>query len=270
MLGNVIRTVLLTCLSCAFAAGQSTLDNQAVIKMVKADLGEEVILTMINSQPGKYALQADDVIALKQAGVSQKIISAMVTKGSSGAPAAAPPAAAAPAAVPGEGGASAKPAITEVGVYYMKGDQWVDLLPEVVNWKTGGVMKSIATVGVVKGDVNGRIIGAHSKTSIPNPVRILVYVPEGTAITEYQLLKLRESGNAREFRTVTGGVFHVSGGAQRDLLPVENKKVASRTYELLLSPKLAAGEYGVLPPGGSVSSSASSQLGKIYSFHLLE
>ena len=36
--------------------------------------------------------------------------------------------------------------------------------------------------------------------------------PEGTAITEYQLLRLRDAKDGREFRTVTGGVMHVSGG----------------------------------------------------------
>ena len=30
----------------------------------------------------------------------------------------------------------------EVGVYYMKSDAWADLPPEVVNFKTGGVLKS--------------------------------------------------------------------------------------------------------------------------------
>jgi hypothetical protein len=33
---------------------------------------------------------------------------------------------------------------------------------------------------------------------------------------------------------------------------------------------LGPGEYGFLPPGSAMSSSASAQLGKMYTFHLLE
>jgi len=159
--------------------------------------------------------------------------------------------------------------VNEVGVYYMKSDAWADLPPEVVNFKTGGVLKSIGTAGIVKGDVNGHVNGEHSKTSLKSPVTLLVYVSEGVAITEYQLLRLREAKDAREFRTVTGGVMHVSGGATRDLVPFESKKTAPRTYEIVL-PNIGSGEYGLLPPAGGDSTSSSGRIGKIYSFRLIE
>src|SRR4051794_6303578 len=135
---------------------------------------------MIQSQPGKYSLGADDLIKLKQSGISDKILGAMVTKASS---AAAPTA---QLATPGP--ASELPANADVGVYWKKAGVWTEMLPEVVNWKTGGVMKSVATVGVVKGDVNGRIQGPHSRNSVTSPLEILVYAPEAVAITEYQLI----------------------------------------------------------------------------------
>lgn len=52
--------------------------------------------------------------------------------------------------------------------------------------KTGGVLKSIATESIVKGDINGHIKGAHSKTETTTPIELLIYVPEGIAATEYQ------------------------------------------------------------------------------------
>jgi hypothetical protein len=39
------------------------------------------------------------------------------------------------------------------------------MLPEIVNFKTGGVLKSIASAGVVKGDMNG-ILEEHGPSSI--------------------------------------------------------------------------------------------------------
>jgi hypothetical protein len=92
---------------------------------------------------------------------------------------------------------------------------------------------------------------------------------EGEAITEYRLIHLREQKDAREFRTVTGGVFHVSGGATRDLLQFEGTKVANRTFSVNL-PSLGAGEYGFLPPGAVASSHASATLGKMYTFRVGE
>jgi hypothetical protein len=141
--------------------------------------------------------------------------------------------------------------------------------PEVINFKTGGVLKSMATDGLIKGDINGNIKGAHSKTDVTMPVEILIYVPEGVAATEYQLLHLHESGNAREFRTVTGGVFHKSGGASRDAIEFEAKKIAPRTYSITLS-NLKTGEYGLLPPSAGDATGSTGRLGKLYTFHVIE
>jgi len=91
------------------------------------------------------------------------------------------------------------------------------------------------------------------------------------------LLKARQSRNinfyactawdSREFRAVTGGVFHVSGGAARDLVQFQSAKIASRTFVVNIS--LSSGEYGFLPPGAFTSTNAASS-GKIYSFRLIE
>ena len=60
------------------------------------------------------------------------------------------------------------------------------MLPEIVNFKTGGVLKSIASAGVVKGEMNGHIGGTRSKLNLTFPVSFAVYLPEGVEITEYQ------------------------------------------------------------------------------------
>jgi hypothetical protein len=157
--------------------------------------------------------------------------------------------------------------VDEVGVYFKQNGHWVEMMPEVVNWKTGGVMKSISTAGIVKGDVNGRINRATSRTELAAPTELLVYCSEGVEITEYQLIRMHTHSNAREFRTVTGGVFDVSGGAKRDTIDFESEHIAQRTYIVRL-PNLPAGEYGLLAPGASMANSASAQLGKMYTFSI--
>ncbi len=56
------------------------LTNESIVKLVTAGLGEDTIIKMVDSQPGQYSQGADDIIALKKAGVSEKIITAMLTK----------------------------------------------------------------------------------------------------------------------------------------------------------------------------------------------
>jgi hypothetical protein len=246
------------------ALAQEGLNNDSILKLVKSGLGENLIVSMIQNQPGQYSLTPDDIVKLKQAGVSEKIMTAMVTKGSGAA--GGPPVASVPAGAPAMDGEI--PQGIDIGVYYKKAGHWEEMLPEVVNWKTGGVLKHMATAGIVKGDVNGHIDGQHSRNSLATPIEVLIYAQEGVAITEYQLVHLHENTDNREFRTVTGGVMHESGGATRDLVPFEGKKVASRMYKVLL-PKMGAGEYGFLPPE-AVSLSKGASIGKMYTFRLME
>ena len=54
-----------------------------------------------------------------------------------------------------------------------------------------------------------------SPVRLSNPLELMVRAPDGTSVTEYQLLRLYEKGNRREFRAMTGGILHVCGGAER-------------------------------------------------------
>lgn len=257
---SVIAPLLLA--ACSFLAAQQVMNNDAVIKLIKAGLSDDLIVSTINGSPAAYDTSADGIIALKTAGASDKVIAAIIARAAApAAPAAAPPVAAPPTRPAG---------IDDVGVYYRdRNGAWINLEPEIVNFKTGGVLKSIASDGLVKGDVNGHIPGKTSKNVLTFPVLLAVYVPEGTDIAEYQLLRLRESGNAREFRSVTGGVFHSSGGASRDNVQFQSTKIAPRVYQITLDQPLGKGEYGLLPPG-AVSSSNMASGGKIYSISIPE
>lgn len=64
----------------AMAGDVVALTNDAIVKMVKTGLGEGLILSMIQSQPGRYTLTPDDLLRLKGQGVSEAILTAMVGK----------------------------------------------------------------------------------------------------------------------------------------------------------------------------------------------
>ncbi len=244
-----------------------TLKNEDIVKMVEAGFGSELIVTMVSSSPCEFATDVDSILVLKEKQVPEEVIRAMLLKS-----AGMQPKPDSQGSTPSSDDSAETRAGTippYLGVYFKRDGEWVEILPEVINWKTGGVLKSIATVGVVKGDVNGKIDGPHSRSRVFAPLDFIINTPEGVAITEYQFIRLREKKNRREFRTVTGGVFHASGGSTRDLVPFEGKRISSHTYSITLT-TLNPGEYGFLPPGAFTSSHASASLGKMYTFTIVE
>ena len=243
---------------------QQPMDNTSILKMHSAGLSDDVVIATVTSSPGHYDTSVDAMIAMKKAGLGDKVITAMVNKNSN-------PNGPAPMAMASGGGPALPVGVDEIGVYYKdpKTGVWVEFKPEIVNYKSGGVLKSLATDGIVKGDKNGHVPGKSAELALNHPVDILIYAPEGTAPNEYQLLKLRQNSNNREFRSETGGVFHSSGGAERDRKDFTSTKIGPRLYQVTLGPETVPGEYGILPPG-SISSTNAASAGKINTFHLVE
>jgi hypothetical protein len=65
---------------CPLLVAQQALNNDAVIKLVKAGLSDDLIVSTVNSQAGTYDTSTDGLIALKNAGVSDKVVAAVVAK----------------------------------------------------------------------------------------------------------------------------------------------------------------------------------------------
>jgi hypothetical protein len=101
MLRNCIGTVL--ALWCGIAVAQQSINDDAIVKMTKAGLSDDVIVSTINASPGNYDTSPDALIALKSAGVTDKVIAAIVAK-----PSASPtsPQTASPAESSPDGGTS--------------------------------------------------------------------------------------------------------------------------------------------------------------------
>ena len=81
----------------------------------------------------------------------------------------------------------------EVGVYLVQGNKLTAVEPEIVNWRTGGVLKSIATVGLDKGHVNGTVCGPTSRLSLASPPQ-LTQIGTPTTFTRISMLQLMSQG----------------------------------------------------------------------------
>lgn len=243
----------------AYTPKPTSMNNDSVLKMVKSGLDEELIVQTIQTQPGQYVMVPDAMVALKDAGVSNRIITAMMSKRRRQITSSA------------QEPAPEKPVdlsdVNEIGVYYKeRTGKWILIDPELVHIKSGGFIKSTLTQGIIKQDRNGTVNGKESKLLLPRPIEFLIYVPEGVAATEYDLVRFRLHSDRREFRTFTGGVIHSGSGAERDEVPFKPTRVAPRTYKFTVEQTTPGGEYGLLPPGtGNITNG-----GKIYTFAISE
>src|SRR6476660_66304 len=57
------------------------LTNAAVVKLVKAGFKEKTIISIINSRPNRFNLETEQLIQLKNSGVGENIILAMLSLG---------------------------------------------------------------------------------------------------------------------------------------------------------------------------------------------
>ncbi len=266
MCRSILAKAVLVCFllsgSCLSQQLSKRMTNQDVIDMVSLGLSDEVIMEKLRSSNGSdFDTSVPALRALKAANVSDVVIRVMIN----------PTLALAPARF--STGTQPKASTTdtslvpEPGVYAIHNDRPAEVPPEIVNWQTGGVAKSTFSLGIVKGDKNGKVARATSPTQLSTPIEFLIRTPEGTSVEEYQLLRLHRKGDRREFRSVTGGVLHVSGGAQRDDLTFQPEKIGLRTWRISL-PDLTNGEYGFLPPG--MESASISASGKMFTFSVVD
>jgi hypothetical protein len=249
----------------------SALSNQDVIDMVKAGASEELVLKyMMGRRDRAFDLSPKGIVALKTAGVSDQIVSAMLGEAVAVAPVAAHVATPAPA--PAETKTTNTPPSApralpkEIGVYVASKDAYMEVDPELVSWKTGGVFLSALTSGITKSHVNGSIKGTSSTLLMPRKLDVVIYTPEGTSATEYQLLRLTVKKSWREFRAMSMSMLGAKSGADENAVNFQNEKLQSRTYRITAA-DLAPGEYGLLPPYSLSASGASmTTSGKIHTF----
>jgi hypothetical protein len=241
------------------AFGQEMLDNEGVVKLVKAGMSEELIANIIRQQAGSYSMGAEQLVALKEAGVSERLIQAMLEKGRPEAGAAAGKAGA--VATAGQPGGQAT--IAGPGLFYKKDGEFFELLSEQVEWKTTGALKNIASAGIVKKDLRGSVAGPSSRNFLRNPMEIVLAPPPGRTVNSYVLLPMRSKSGEREFNV---GPVNKKSGVAKGAIPFGVEKVGENQFRLVLTTPLGPGEYGIL---GVIPDDPDGTSSKMYTFRIL-
>ena len=289
---NILAAVFLAICPLAFA--QQALNNDAIIKLVKAGMSDDLIITTINAQPGNFDVSTDGLIALKTGGASDKVVSAIVLKASAAptpapavpAPPPAPPAPAPPPPAPPVAPAPPAPPVAPVpptppvadvpslpdgidvvGVYYQdQNGAWKPILPDIVTAKYGGFGMGIHDMGARS--TNGHVAAVKSQTAATLPITLAVYLPEGRTIAEYRLLRFQIKSNERVFPITSSAATKDNDELDKYAVAFSSEKIAPRVYKIVLSASLGKGEYGMLPPKPRDATEGSNW--KIYCFSVSE
>src|SRR5262245_4686260 len=123
-MGNCFCLAALLCCSASLSLGQNKVfTNDDLLKMVKAGFKEETIIEAIRANEPRYDTSVEALVTLKNAGVSERVISTMLAAARAGT--SAPNVDAEGGTLPGE-----------IGVYALKDGRYVELADEAVDWRS--------------------------------------------------------------------------------------------------------------------------------------
>jgi hypothetical protein len=238
-------------------SAQEVLTNDSVVQMIKAGLPESVIIAKIRSTSTKFDLRTNALVSLKRAGVSDKVLEAMVAQGS---PATgtlpAPPTAVAP--IPSD--LRVAPMKDRDVVYHLTREKYVEMVPAVAELETNFAFFQSKSEIVLPGRK------AQYRVTERQPVFLSTYSP-----TEAPLVRLKP-GDDHDDRNlkISSGAFMPFGGTQRqgirgeDKIAVTSERDPRGFYRVTPAAPLPPGEYGFVVTQGFIAGAS----GRIFDFGL--
>jgi hypothetical protein len=80
LMARILSLASVLLLAAATLSAQQALNNETIVRMVKAGLSDDVIVATVNVSAGSYDTTPDWLIGLKKAGVSDKVIALLIQK----------------------------------------------------------------------------------------------------------------------------------------------------------------------------------------------
>lgn len=245
--------ILCVAITASVQAEEKTLTNAEVVKLVKLGIGDDVVLAKIRQAPiVEFKLETDDLGSLKAAGVSGKVIAAMLDRSSADAVGGA--------ATPGLGSAPARSGFAAGdaptgAVYLIDGSRRVQLMRASPGGRTSGLAKKIinpfAKMKMIKTFSGER---AQLRTGNTSPLFEASLPSDLSPSDSIMLVKLSVESDTREI-SVGSGRLNVSVGIDKDdTVPIKIDESPTRTgsnsplktYRVTVALPLPAGEYAFL------------------------
>lgn len=248
---KIIKFVAILAAFTAVPASAETLNNDSVLTLIAAGLGDEVVIAKISTSPASYDLSTSSVISLKQKGVSGPVLAAMITASS------AKTAVAMSADSP-------DPMVPHPSGIYLAGPTKMTRIESTTTRqaRTSGMLGSMLTGGLsgmkVKAAING--VTAQLRTAERAPVFYFYFDQaaqglgaSGGAVTspnEFSLIRFEPKKDKREAVVGSVGLGGAKSGLRdKDQRDFEATQIAPGVYKVVTLGSLASGEYGFISGG---------------------
>jgi hypothetical protein len=240
--------------------------NQTILSLLKAGLGDELVIAKINSEPCDYDVSTNSMLSLKNSGASERVIAAMVTRCASANDA---------RGVAGDD-ASPDPMVRHSpGIYLLESWQKPAVLEPVSASKSSG-MKTSGNGSIVFPLIAKMILpGAASRLPVQSasPTFFFYFNPNDAAVSDFgqehsaaaqspdafTLVHFKQKRDTRELEmgraSAYGGslVSFRKGLTLKASIAFTSEKRGSGIYEVSAGP-LEAGEYAFVFTGGDDNS----------------
>nr|MDQ3012581.1 hypothetical protein [Acidobacteriota bacterium] len=207
------------------------LTNQDVIKLVKAKIGDEIVITKINQSKNKFDLSTDGIVQLKEAGVSDKVLQVMMNqmagdptlRGAGGRPAqSTPPAASSSPQTLDAGSIAQTPAN---GVFFFRGTNRVQMKQAAPSARADvgkdALKQAINPFSKSKSLTAFNGNRAQLRLDTTSPTFEIVWAGDLNPSDYIFLVKLKAKSDRREIETARIGLTGFSQGFRKeDLIPI--------------------------------------------------
>lgn len=257
------------------------LTNQDVIDLVKSGFGEDLIIAQVQTAKSKlFDLTTKGLIALKGAGVSDRVLTVMM--GSPDPGKAVPPAAPTSAAPSLNAPAAPSANAHEAGIYLQEEDgRLTQLEPAVFSGgKTGGMLTSALTYGIKKAKWKAVVRSPRANQRVYTALPVFYFYFEkntsglsntsvlfgASSPNEFVLARMSSDKNERQLIVGEMGALGSSTGTRsEDTISMKVEKIQSGVYKVTLESPLTEGEYCFFYAAGASSFMAAGS-GKLFDF----
>ena len=243
---------------------QEVLNNQSIISLTKSKLSSGLIIKKISQTNCKFDTKTEQIIALKEAGVSDEVVDAMISKAST-------PNAETSKTVTSNNDALSKiqAKLFESGIYYSSGEDCIKLDPTKTNeTKVTNALGSALTYGLSPMKVKTVISGKEANTAcVTNPIFYFYFDQSKTSLNatnnpylgqqmqavspnDFKLIKLECSKDSRAALAASSSLFSRSTGlSANQIFDFKYKRLSPTVFEVTLKQPLPKGEYAFVYTG---------------------
>ncbi len=226
MLPRPFRVLILFLVVASLAPGQAdrVLTNDDIRRMVLWESEEGSVIEVIQTTKSDFDCSAAELLALHSAGVSQRVLRAMLSAASRGEQP--------PTSLP-----------DEVGIYVKSDRTWVEVQAEDVKWDSW-------TNWFRRGSLSGLVTTPRSSLVVRSPAEFLILTPMGMTAADYGLLRGRAERGQRRFslkvNVRSSGDFYWND-RQKGTVEFDAERLSPHRYRIQLN--LERGEYAFVKPG---------------------